>query len=75
MRRCVALFAMITLLIACGQPATRGDDLSDRPIRIVTTTGMVGDLVQNIGGERVWGKCSDGSGESIRICTKRALAM
>lgn len=52
-QRWVALFAMVTLLIACGQPATRGDDLSDRPIRIVTTTGMVGDLVQNIGGERV----------------------
>ncbi len=41
------------LLVGCAQPATGGDDLAARPIRVVATTGMVGDLVRNVGGERV----------------------
>ena len=41
------------LLVGCAQPATGGDDLATRRIRVVATTGMVGDLVRNVGGERV----------------------
>jgi manganese/zinc/iron transport system substrate-binding protein len=46
------------LLVSCGQPVATGAgatarDFSGRTINIVATTGMIGDLVQNIGGERV----------------------
>lgn len=41
------------LIAGCAQPAASGDDLAARPIRVVATTGMVGDLVRNVGGERV----------------------
>ncbi len=45
---------LVAVLIAgCAQPAAGGDDLAARPIRVVATTGMVGDLVRNVGGERV----------------------
>jgi manganese/zinc/iron transport system substrate-binding protein len=46
---------ILALLAACGAPAANqaGGDLSARPIRVVTTIGMIGDLVQNVGGERV----------------------
>ncbi|MCS7290563.1 MAG: zinc ABC transporter substrate-binding protein [Roseiflexus sp.] len=40
-------------LVACTSPATDDNNLSNRPIRVVTTTGIVGDLVRNIGGEQV----------------------
>lgn len=41
-------------LTACGPAvAQSADDLSERPIRAIATTGMVADLVQNVGGERV----------------------
>jgi manganese/zinc/iron transport system substrate-binding protein len=54
--RLLALFSLIAaLLVACGQPAGQGagGDLSQRTVRAVATTGMVADVVQNIGGERV----------------------
>jgi len=42
------------LLGACGQAAGRADaDLSQRPIRVVTTVGMITDIVRAVGGERV----------------------
>jgi len=41
------------LLAGCAQPTASDDDLADRRIRVVATTGMVGDLVRNVGGERV----------------------
>jgi manganese/zinc/iron transport system substrate-binding protein len=45
---------LIPLLAACGQPAAQAEvDLSQRPIRVVTTIGMIADAVQVIGGERV----------------------
>ena len=45
---------LIGLLTACGQTAREAEaDLSERPIRVVTTTGMITDVVQNVGGERV----------------------
>jgi manganese/zinc/iron transport system substrate-binding protein len=45
---------LIGLLTACGQTAKEAEaDLSQRPIRVVTTIGMIADIVQNVGGERV----------------------
>lgn len=42
------------LLSACATPARSApEDLTARPIRAVATTGMVGDVVRNVGGERV----------------------
>jgi manganese/zinc/iron transport system substrate-binding protein len=50
---CLAMLA--GLLAACGRPTSSpvSDDLSERPIRIVTTIGMITDIVRNVGGERV----------------------
>ncbi len=49
-----ALLVILALaLVACASPGANDDNPSDRPIRVVATTGMVGDLVRNIGGERV----------------------
>ena len=51
------LFFIVAILIltltACGQTETEAQDLSQRPIRAVTTTGMIADIVANVGGERV----------------------
>jgi manganese/zinc/iron transport system substrate-binding protein len=42
------------LLAACGGSVgqTR-EDIGQRPINVVTTTGMIADVVENVGGERV----------------------
>ncbi len=58
------LAGLCTLLLClslsgCGQPVTTGTagasgrNLEGRTINVVATIGMIGDLVQNIGGERV----------------------
>lgn len=48
------LTAFALLLSACsGGIASANDDLSQRKIRVVATTGMIGDIVKNVGGERV----------------------
>jgi manganese/zinc/iron transport system substrate-binding protein len=45
---------MVLLAAACGQSAGQaGGDLSSREIRVVTTIGMITDIAQNVGGERV----------------------
>jgi manganese/zinc/iron transport system substrate-binding protein len=45
---------LMALLAACGQPAGQPDtDLSQRKIRVVTTVGMITDIVRVVGGERV----------------------
>lgn len=44
----------LLLLTGCAPAAAQGAvDLADRPIRAVATTGMVADIVANVGGERV----------------------
>ena len=58
MKRLTSLLALpliAALLVGCGQAAVGGvaEDLSDRQIAVVTTTGMVTDLVENVGGKRV----------------------
>ncbi len=50
----LSLIAAITLLAGCGPAAGPSDvDLSERQIRVVTTIGMITDVVQIVGGERV----------------------
>ncbi|NTU64144.1 MAG: zinc ABC transporter solute-binding protein [Chloroflexi bacterium] len=48
------IFVMMALA-ACSRPiaSTQPDDLAQRPINAVTTIGMIGDIVKNVGGERV----------------------
>lgn len=44
----------LVLLSACGRiPERTLPDVSDRTIHVVATTGMVGDIVKNVGGDRV----------------------
>ncbi len=50
----VALLTAILLLAACGRVEEQvTPDFSDRQISIVATTGMVGDIVRVVGGDRV----------------------
>lgn len=49
-----ACLLLLIILAACSPAgASNTAPLADRPIRIVTTTGMVTDIVQQVGGERV----------------------
>jgi manganese/zinc/iron transport system substrate-binding protein len=49
------LTAVVLALVGCGKQAVGRVDpnIGDREIRVVTTTGMVTDIVENVGGERV----------------------
>lgn len=52
----IILLLSLTLLLSCGKQEgnqTSGEDISQRQINIVATTGMIGDAVRNVGGERV----------------------
>jgi manganese/zinc/iron transport system substrate-binding protein len=46
---------LIGLLAACARVTENqtSGDLANRPIRVVTTIGMIKDIVENVGGERV----------------------
>lgn len=49
-----ACLLLLIILAACSPAgASNTTPLADRPIRIVTTTSMVTDIVQQVGGERV----------------------
>ncbi|HUE75486.1 MAG TPA: zinc ABC transporter substrate-binding protein [Chloroflexota bacterium] len=48
------LTLVLAASVACSSvPASAGGDLSGRKIRAVTTIGQIGDLVHNVGGDRV----------------------
>jgi manganese/zinc/iron transport system substrate-binding protein len=50
----LVIFVLAFLLVGCGEESADGnDDLSQRPIKVVATIGMITDIVKNIGGERV----------------------
>jgi manganese/zinc/iron transport system substrate-binding protein len=54
-RKAILGLLILTLgLAACG-PASSGEpeDLSERQVRVVSTIGMINDIVVNVGGERV----------------------
>jgi manganese/zinc/iron transport system substrate-binding protein len=46
---------LILLLAGCGPASAQpgSEDLSSRPINVVATTGMITDIIQNVGGPRV----------------------
>ena len=48
------VIGLVLLITACGQSAEQpAADLSERPINIVTTIGMITDITENVGGDRV----------------------
>jgi len=50
----IVLIGLIGVLTACNPQAEEvAADFSQRPIRVVTTIGMITDIVRNVGGERV----------------------
>jgi manganese/zinc/iron transport system substrate-binding protein len=50
----IPVILLALLVTACGQTAGQpGGDLSQRPIRVVTTIGMITDITQIVGGERI----------------------
>lgn len=55
MKRFVFFLLFISLALAgCGEAPSQSDgDLSQRPIRVVATIGMISDIVGQVGGERV----------------------
>lgn len=57
MRQMVLMLMMVTgslLLVGCGDDGGQTTaEKSDGPLKVVATTGQVGDLVRNIGGDRV----------------------
>ncbi len=56
-KRLISLVLLIgivgALLAGCGQKSSASADLSQRQIKVTTTVGMIKDIVQNVGGERV----------------------
>ncbi len=50
---CLLLTAHCLPITGCTTPAGERGDLAGRPVRAVATTGMVADLVRQVGGERV----------------------
>jgi manganese/zinc/iron transport system substrate-binding protein len=55
MLRTMILLSLISVfgLVGCNQMAMADADISERMINAVTTTGMITDIVENVGGERV----------------------
>jgi manganese/zinc/iron transport system substrate-binding protein len=47
------LILLLPLLAACDSETSQAGELSERPIRAVATIGMIGDIVENVGGERI----------------------
>lgn len=48
------ILLVLLSLAACGSgTAQGGEDLAQRSIRVVTTIGMIADVVENVGGDRV----------------------
>jgi manganese/zinc/iron transport system substrate-binding protein len=50
----VALVLVLALATGCAAPAKADtSDIAGRPVRVVTTVGMITDIVREVGGERV----------------------
>ena len=65
LKRLLPIFAIAAILIsACSSSETMDEteNISDRKIKVVATTGMICDMVENIGGERVDVTCLMGAG-------------
>ena len=54
MQRFLILFCLLTLIVWTGcNPEKQPNDASGDKLRVVTTIGMITDIVKNVGGERV----------------------
>jgi manganese/zinc/iron transport system substrate-binding protein len=55
MKRVLVLFLLTSFLLAACKtsPGESAGPIGDRTIRVVTTTGMIADVVKNVGGDRV----------------------
>jgi manganese/zinc/iron transport system substrate-binding protein len=53
--RILIILTLLSLLLSscASQSVQANEDFSKREIRVVTTTGMISDIVKNVGGERV----------------------
>ncbi|MFW5942962.1 MAG: metal ABC transporter solute-binding protein, Zn/Mn family [Chloroflexota bacterium] len=49
----ISLILLSLMLAGCGEASGSDTDLSERQIQVVTTIGMITDIVENVGGERV----------------------
>lgn len=49
----LSLLLLMVLSACSGQSAVNAADLSARPVNVVTTIGMIADIAENVGGERV----------------------
>src|SRR5688572_27149969 len=59
------LLALTASLSGCGSPGGQGSTPSadgSTPMRVVTTTGMIADIAQNVGGDRVQAQALMGPG-------------
>jgi manganese/zinc/iron transport system substrate-binding protein len=74
-RRAIVLLFLLALLtsgcLRLDDPAL-GVPLDQRPVRVVATTGMIADLVQNVGGERVTVRALMGPGVDPHLYRARA---
>ncbi len=52
-KNAILLVLAAFLLAACGRPPGHLGDIATRPIQAVATVGMIADVVQRVGGERV----------------------
>jgi manganese/zinc/iron transport system substrate-binding protein len=54
LKQLLILFTSLVVLTACRETSPPASvDVAQRPIKAVTTIGMIGDVVKNVGGERV----------------------
>lgn len=55
LRSLVLIVGALLLFTGCAQPSAQpgAADFTDRPVRVVATTNIIGDLVQQVGGDRV----------------------
>ncbi|HYF65999.1 MAG TPA: zinc ABC transporter substrate-binding protein, partial [Herpetosiphonaceae bacterium] len=51
--KAIILMILALTLAGCGASSAAKGDVSQRPVRVTTTVGMISDIVQNVGGERV----------------------
>lgn len=54
MKRFILFLSLAAFVLAsCARPNASPIEIAARPIKVTTTIGMIADLVQNVGGERV----------------------
>lgn len=49
----LSLIVLALAVVGCGQATSAAGDIGQRKIRVTTTVGMIGDVVKNVGGDRV----------------------